>query len=217
MICKHAMWIPHDAATNDIIQGPFKGPDWLDVGGLRSLSQREPDCMFIMTSASGMLGSWYSTDMVRRKRGRFVRKERMDVGHEENLNHIGETSYSVRENEWEVSMMYWSSGYPPRSCLWDGATTWLHASWNGSWSEVWLILVSWCRIRCLCFSLSSSASLLGCPSWMFLRCCFNVDLVNHWKWTCTALKYFTRELWMQENITLLMWEFRWDFRSFLCG
>jgi len=46
-----------------------------------------------------MLGSWYSTDMVRRKRGRFVRKERMDVGHEENLNHIGETSYSVRENE----------------------------------------------------------------------------------------------------------------------
>jgi len=212
MTCNHVVWIPNDAETNEIIQGPFKGPDWLDVGGLRSLSQREPDCMFIMTSTSGMLGSWYGTDTVRRKRrDLWGRREWMLV-----MKRI--STILERLPTLSLRVMYWSSGYPPRLCLWDGAPTRLHASRTGSWSEVWLILVSWCRIWWLCFSLmSSSASLLGYPSWMFLRCCFSVDLVNYWKWTCTTLKYFTHELWIQENITLLLWEFRWDFRSFLCG
>jgi len=33
-------------------------------------------------------------------------------------------------------MMYWRSGYPPCSCVWDGAPTWLHPSWADSSSEV---------------------------------------------------------------------------------
>jgi hypothetical protein len=59
------------------------------------------------------------------EKGRFVRKERMDVGDEENLNHIGEAFYFERVND--VSMMCWRSGYPPYSCFWDGAPSQLHA------------------------------------------------------------------------------------------
>ena len=128
-------------------------------------------------SARGMLGSWYSRDTVRRKRGdMWGRREWILVM--KRISAVLERlpTQSERGNEkfpWCIgdrlsSFMFvgWSSNSV--ACLWAGAC-----------SEVWLILVSWSRMWWLCFSLH-----LPLPAcWVVQAGCFWGGLSLWIQWT----------------------------------